>query len=84
MIQQPKKTCQTRYRGPKPLYNISRNEKLGKKIQAAVYNGVHTVYGLYNRKKIYTKKNFNMHFGTKRKLRKSLLMFFLQKYLALT
>ena len=27
----------------KPLYNISRSEKWGKKIQAAAYNGVRTV-----------------------------------------
>jgi hypothetical protein len=28
----------------KPLYNISRSEKLGKKIQAAACNGVRKVY----------------------------------------
>jgi hypothetical protein len=27
----------------KPLYNISRSEKWGKEIQAAAYNGAHTV-----------------------------------------
>ena len=32
----------------KALYNISRREKWGKKIQAAAYNGARTVYGFFS------------------------------------
>ena len=34
----------------KPLYNISRSEKWGKKIQAVAYNGARTVCGTLNLK----------------------------------
>ena len=31
----------------KPLYNVSRSEKWGENIQAAAYNGMHTVIDFF-------------------------------------